>query len=183
MSGGPDLELDDEEPGGVDSGWEDDESETNDEPVEETETPVSTDETGVDDTSTNTPPAEGAEGVSVGTIKPDGDIEDILAEHGAEDLLTVPGTGYSDFPYALKRTGSAEKRHYDRDVSVNFKIFDGTHQQLVALEAYLNEIVYPDQKIIRTDIFNAALLVGIYNPEQIIQVLDAWGFGHLSDMD
>jgi hypothetical protein len=178
MNDGPNLELEDEEPGGVDSGWEDESSESVDEPTSASSVDSSLDEGDKDAKGVSN--TEG-EGIDVGEVQPDGDIANILEEHGSEDLLTVPGTDYGDFPYALKRTGSSEKRHYDRDVSVNFKIFDGTHQQLVALEAYLNEVVYPDQKIIRTDIFNAAMLVGIYNPEQIIQVLDAWGFGHLSD--
>lgn len=175
----PDLELDDnaDSASGVDAGWGDDSSSEDSQSTrsadntEATKTGTESDQGSNQPMSPKTDPSE---------LATDSLINDIFREYLDEGSPLVPGTNYSDLPYVFKRTGSSEKRHYDRDQAVNFNIFEETHSQLKALEQHINEVEYPDQNISRTDLFNAALIVGIYNPKQVKQVLDAWGFEHLS---
>lgn len=91
------------------------------------------------------------------------------------DDVSIPGTDYEGMEYVFQRMGK-EKTKFDRPGERRFNTFEQTEEQLNRLMDWLNEEVYPETTVLKADVLEAALLCGIYNPDQIKEILDAWGY-------
>lgn len=91
----------------------------------------------------------------------------------------VPGTDYK-MPYVIQRTGKSATE-WDRPNNLRFQMFDETATMLKEVSEWVNDEVYPEVNVLKADIQQAAFLVGLANPEDIVEVLDAWGYGELAD--
>jgi hypothetical protein len=96
------------------------------------------------------------------------------AEPYGGDLPPVPGTDY-EIDYVRARVGKSA-REWDRPKNIRVEIFEGTITMLDDISQWINEEVYPDVNVLDADIQQAALLVGLANPEEIVALLDEWGY-------
>lgn len=91
----------------------------------------------------------------------------------------VPGTSYQ-LPYVIERTGKS-RTSWDRPHNIRFKLFEETEEMFDELSEWIDEEVYPEVGVLRSDIRQAAFLVGVANPMEVVAVLNAWGYNELTN--
>jgi hypothetical protein len=147
--------------GGVDAGWGTD----------------STDEEQTDGLSTSRTASESRptdRGLTVDEVIPEipaNRLDGVLSE------TQIPGE-YDDRPYLLARVGKS-KTSWDRDHEVRVSVFDEVGAHLNAVHEYFDETVYPETNVLKADVTMAALLVGVYNLDQMEALLDFWGYSEM----
>lgn len=172
-TGGPsdpvELSTSPDDTGGVDAGWgEESGSESTDTASRESTqgTTASTSRTTpVEESSSSTPDHETVEDLFDSVPK---DLNTVLED------TTVPGQ-YEGQPYFYQRVGKSTTS-WDRNREVRVSVFDALGQQIDDVHDYVNEVVYPETNVLKADVMMAALMVGIYNLDQLEAVLTLWGY-------
>jgi hypothetical protein len=163
------LSTSPDDTGGVDAGWGEDTGSG------------STDTTSREATSgTTASTSRSAPEEEPGSATPDHETVEDLFDSVPSDLTTVlddatvPGQ-YEGQPYFYQRVGKSTTS-WDRNREVRVSVFDALGQQIDDVHEYVNEVVYPETNVLKADVMMAALMVGIYNLEQLEAVLDLWGY-------
>jgi hypothetical protein len=89
----------------------------------------------------------------------------------------VPHTG-PKLPYTLRRVGN-EVQNYERPRELKLKLSTQSHNQLTRAMDHLNDSIYPNTNVHQVDVLEAALLVGLWNLDRTVNVLDAWGLDQI----
>lgn len=96
-----------------------------------------------------------------------------------KDLATrpTPGTNLpnTNYPYAMRRASWND----EREGNLKFVLRQATQDmEDLAAEEVMEEL-YPNTKITRTDLREAAFVVGLRNLDEVVDVLNEWGFEEL----
>jgi hypothetical protein len=93
---------------------------------------------------------------------------------------SVPGTNYERMKYVYKRMGK-KKTEYDRPKKLRLNVFEETGGQIEIIYERFEEEIYPNVNVLKADVLEAALLVGVYNPDQMKVIMDEWGYAEMNE--
>lgn len=162
---------------GADSGWEAEDG------GESTESPDESQGRTPDDVTVSDPPEEGATQTGPHTTVAALNLSDIgpavtlseAVEKTDEDIeLHVPGTDYSNLPLLFQRTGK-KATSFDRPGERRFNTFEETETLLKLARDQLNDEY--EENVLKADLSEALLLVGLSHLDDTKAVLEAWGYG------
>lgn len=136
----------------------------------------SSDITSTDEGDTPTSLSKTMNGMSVHELTQQ--AEDQTLSFNLEDAF-VPGTNYESMKYVYKRMGK-KKTEYDRPKKLRLNVFEETGGQIEAIYKRFEDEIYPNVNVLKADVLEAALLAGIYNPDQIKTIMDEWGYAEMN---
>jgi hypothetical protein len=113
-------------------------------------------------------------------------IHDLIQQAEGQTLslnlrdASVPGTNYERMKYVYKRMGK-KKTEYDRPKKLRLNVFEETGGQIEVIYERFEEEIYPNVNVLKADVLEAALLAGIYNPDQMKVIMDEWGYAEMNE--
>lgn len=113
-------------------------------------------------------------------------IHDLIQQAEGQTLslnlrdASVPGTNYERMKYVYERMGK-KKTEYDRPKKLRLNVFEETGGQIEVIYERFEEEIYPNVNVLKADVLEAALLAGIYNPNQMKVIMDEWGYAEMNE--
>jgi len=99
-----------------------------------------------------------------------------------KELATQPIPGTTDpdarYPYAMRRSDWEDEREGNK----KFVLREEIEEMEERVEAELSGELFPHANLTKTDVREAAFLVGLRNLDGVVDVLNQWGFAELEEL-